>query len=216
MSLRYRPTAVGALSLALLTLTAGVAGGAGATTPTPPPAWQGFANNAQHPGVVTTSPQPLSSVHWQVTVDHKPSCCVDGPLAHYATPMITSGNTVVVPVRIGPTKGFRLVAYAGADGTRKWAVPTDYTVPVGSLNDWPPPIPATLVDDSTVAVAGAGGTILVRSQVDDAAGTVQRIAFYGLDEYRAHRAAYRQAVQITTPITTGSDGSLYFGFSAAA
>src|SRR4051794_16974329 len=115
MSLRYRPTAVGALSLALITLTAGVAGGAGATTPpppppagvaggagapppTPPPAWQGFANNAQHTGVVTTSPQPLSSVHWQVTVDHKPSCCVDGPLAHYATPMITSGNTVVVPI----------------------------------------------------------------------------------------------------------------------
>ena len=216
MSLRFRPTAVGAVSLAVLVVTAGAAGGSPAPIAPPRPAWTGFAADAQHSGQTVASPQPLTSVHWQVTVDHKPSCCVDGPLAHYATPMITSANTVVVPVRIGPNRGFKLVGYAGADGTKKWTLPTDYTVPVGALTEWPPPIPATLVDDSTVAVAGAGGTILVRSHVDDAVGAVHRIAFYGIDQYRAHRAAYRRTVQITTPITTGPDGSLYFGYSAAA
>jgi hypothetical protein len=102
-----------------------------------------------------------------------------------------------------------LKAFDGADGTKKWTMPTDYTPPLGATNEWPAPIPATLV-----AVAGAGGTILIRS-TPDGDGSVHRIAFYGLDQWRAHRAAYRAAVQITTPLTTGPDGSLYFGFSAA-
>ena len=216
MSLRLRPIAAGALSLAVLALTAGAAGGSPAPSAPARPAWAGFAGDAQHSGQTVASPQPLTSVHWKVTVDHKPSCCVDGPLAHYATPMVTSANTVVVPVRIGPRKGFRVDGYAGADGVRKWTFPTDYTVPIGSLNDWPPPIPATLVNDNRVAVAGGGGTILLRSHVNDVQGDVHRIAFYGIDNYRAHRAAYRAAVQITTPLTTGPDGSVYFGFSAAA
>jgi hypothetical protein len=180
------------------------------------PAWTGFADNAQHTAVAPVSPQPLRHIHWQVTVDHKPSCCTDGPIAHYASPMITSANTVVVPVRMGPRKGFKLVAYAGASGAKKWSLRTDYTPPLSARDSWPPPIPASLVGDQRVAVAAAGGTILIRSHVDDAQGSVRRIAFYGIDHWRAHRAAYRAAVQITTPLTTGPDGSLYFGFSATA
>ena len=94
-------------------------------------------------------------------------------------------------------------------------MPTDFTVPVGASRDFPPPLPATLVDDSHVAVAAAGGTVLIRSRVDEATGRVHRVAFYGLGHWRTHRAAYRKAVQITTPLTTGPDGSLYFGFSAS-
>src|SRR4051812_34220650 len=178
------------------------------------PARTGFANNAQHTAVAPASPQPLDSVHWQVTVDHKPSCCEDGPIAHYASPMITGANTVVVPVRLGPKKGFVLKAFNGSDGTKKWTLPTDYTPPLGATFEWPAPIPATL-DGDTVAVAGAGGTILIRSS-PDGTGSVHRVAFYGIDNYRAHRARDRAAVQITTPLTTGEDGSLYFGFSAAS
>jgi hypothetical protein len=205
--------AAGSSAIAVTALTASTAGSyaAGATL-TPP--WAGFANNAQHTGVAPATPQPLSSIHWKVTVDGKPACCEDGPIAHYASPMITSANTVVVPIRIGPVRGFKLVAYAGADGTKKWTMHTDYTVPVSAVNEWPPPIPAGLLDDSRVAVAAAGGTLLVRSQVNDATGPVHRVAFYGIDQFRAHRAAYRKAVQITTPLTTGPDGSVYFGFSA--
>ena len=63
-------------------------------------------------------------------------------------------------------------------------------------------------------MAGAGGTLLIRAPVDRTGGRVHRVAFYGIRHFRAHRAAYRRTVQITTPLTTGPDGSLYFGFSA--
>jgi hypothetical protein len=179
----------------------------------PPPPWTGFAGDAQHTGRAPAAPQPLDSIHWHVKVDHKPSCCDDGPIAHYASPMITSGNTVVVPVRLGARKGFVVRAFNGADGTKLWEFATDYTPPIDPEFNWPPPIPAALVGDQ-VAVAGAGGTVLLRSATDTGAAP-HRVAFYGLDKYRAHRAAFRKTVQITTPITTGADGTMYFGFSAA-
>jgi hypothetical protein len=216
MRIGFRHVLAGATSAVAITALGAGTGASYALGPATGPAWTGFANNAQHTAVAPTTPQPLSSIHWQVTVDHKPPCCEDGPIAHYASPMITSTNTVVVPIRMGPTKGFRVDAYAGTDGTRKWSFPTDYTPPLSAAQSWPPPIPAALLDDQRVAVAGAGGTILVRSHVDDAQGRVHRIAFYGIDQWRAHRAAYTAAVQITTPLTTGPDGSLYFGFTAAA
>jgi hypothetical protein len=201
-------------AVALIAMAGGNAGSAQALL-VAQPAWAGFAANAQHTAVAAASPQPLTSIHWQVRVDHHPEYAGDeGPFSHYGSPMITSTNTVVVPTRIGANRGFELRAYAGSDGTRKWRLPTDYTLPLGVSLRFPPPLPATLVDDSHVAVAGAGGTLLIRSGVDQASGHVRRVAFYGLDHWRAHRAAYRAAVQITTPLTTGPDGSLYFGFSA--
>jgi hypothetical protein len=204
-----------AAAVALVAATTNGAGSAHATGTPPQPAWTGFAANAQHTAVGAASPQPLDSIHWQARVDHHPQYSQsEGPFSHYGSPMITSTDTVVVPTRLGARKGFELRAYAGTDGTRMWRLATDYTLPLGVSLQFPPPLPATLVDDSHVAVAGAGGTLLVRSGVDHATGRVRRVAFYGLQRWRAHRAAYRAAVQITTPLTTGPDGSLYFGFSA--
>lgn len=203
-----------AAAAALVGLTAGSGGPAlGGTIARP--AWTGFAADAQHTAQATASPQPLNSIHWHVRVDHDPQYSDgEGPFSHYGSPMITSSNTVVVPTRIGASQGFELRAYAGRDGHRKWRLPTDYTLPLGVSLQFPPPLPAALVDDTRVAVAAAGGTLLIRSGVNHATGRVRRVAFYGLGHYRAHRAAYRSAVQITTPLTTGPDGSLYFGFSA--
>jgi hypothetical protein len=45
------------------------------------------------------------------------------------------------------------------------------------------------------------------------AGAVRRLVFYGAAQWRAHRSAYDKAVQITTPLTAGRDGSVYFGFT---
>jgi hypothetical protein len=56
--------------------------------------------------------------------------------------------------------------------------------------------------------------LLVRSHVDGVHGRVHRIAFYGLRRWRAHRAAYAANVAVTTPLTTGPDGSTYFGVTA--
>jgi hypothetical protein len=209
-------TTLGVVSAVVAALTVGTAGWSDARGTPTRPAWTGFAANAQHTGQSSTSPQPLSAVHWHVKVDRRPPTLGDdgGSIAHYASPMITSRNTVVVPTRIGPRRGFDLIAYAGADGSRKWLVHTDYTVPAGADSDRPPPLPASLLDDHRVAVAGAGGTLLVRRHVNGTQGVVHRLAFYGNARWRAHRAAYRAAVQVTTPLTTGPDGTLYFGFSA--
>lgn len=208
-------TAGVASAVAFLSLTVGAAGSSHAEGALSQPPWAGFAANAQHTAVAPASPQSLNAIHWQVLVDlHAERLPPDGPFAHYASPMITSANTVVVPTRIGGNNGFELVAYVGTDGTRKWRLRTDYTVPVGQSRRYPPPLPASLLDDSHVAVAAAGGTLLIRSRVDQASGHVRRVAFYGLGQWQEHRAGYRKAVQITTPLTTGPDGSLYFGFSA--
>ena len=74
-------------------------------------------------------------------------------------------------------------------------------------------MPAALTSDTALAVAGAGGTVLVRRHANLAAGAVRRLVFYGASQRRAHRAAYDKAVQITTPLTAGPHGSIYFGFT---
>jgi hypothetical protein len=218
MSMGLRHVAAGGLASAVVcvVVTATTAGSSQAVGAPSGPAWTGFANNAQHTAVAPVTPQPLDHIHWHVKVDHHPGTIRsdDGPASHYASPMITSTNTVIVPTRLGKRRGFEVVAYAGADGTRLWRFHTDATTPLDSEPQSPPPLPATLRDDTHVAVAGAGGTLLIRRHVDRARGGVRRVAFYGLGRWRAHRRAYRQDVHITTPLTAGPDGSLYFGFAA--
>ena len=145
MRIGARQLAAGAVSTAVVaaTLTAATAGTTQASSTPSTPAWAGFAADAQHTGQAPASPQPLDRIHWKVPVDlHPPSEAPEGPIAHYASPMITSANTVVVPTRIGTHKGFELRAFAGADGTPMWRLHTDYTVPLGAEGQWPPPIPA--------------------------------------------------------------------------
>ena len=105
--------------------------------------------------------------------------------------------------------GFKVVAYAGANGARRWSLDTDYTFP--QTFNWTPPLPATLTDDDSLVVAGAGGTVLVREDADDPHGAVKRLAFYGNGVYRRDRAAFDAAVHVSTPVTAADDGSLYFG-----
>ena len=220
MSIGLRQVATGSLASAVVcvVLTATTAGASQAVGARSGPAWTGFANNAQHTAIAPVTPQPLDRVHWHVKVDHHPGTLTphDGPVSHYSSPMITSANTVIVPTRLGPRRGFEVVAYSGVDGTRLWRFHTDETSPLDSQPQFPPPLPATLRDDTHVAVAGAGGTVLIRRHVNRARGGVRRIAFYGLGRWRAHRHAYRRDVHITTPLTTGPDGSLYFGFAATS
>ena len=134
---------------------------------------------------------------------------------HYASPMITSANTVLVPTRVGDKAGFRVVAYSGASGSRRWSLDTDYQPPAftGGFGIWTPPLPAVLTPGHRPGGCrrrrhGAGAK--ARQQ---AAGAARRLVFYGAARWRAHRAAYDKAVQITTPLTAGRDGSLYFGFT---
>jgi hypothetical protein len=174
--------------------------------------WAGFAGNAQHTAVARHVPQPFSRIRWRAKVDLAPVLTHRELLIHYGSPMITAANTVLVPTRVSATAGFRVVAYSGTSGARRWSLNTDYQPPSTPVA-LAPPLPAVLTPDKTLAVAGAGGTVLMRGHANMAVGPVRRRVFYGAAQWKAHRSAYDKAVQITTPLTAGPDGSVYFGFT---
>jgi hypothetical protein len=177
--------------------------------------WAGFAGNAQHTAAAQKRPQPFGRIRWRAKVDLAPVRQFGELLIHYGSPMITAANAVLVPTRVSKRAGFRVVAYSGNSGARRWSLNTDWRPPAftGGFGAWTPPLPAALTPSTALAVAGAGGTILVRKHANRTAGAVRRLVFYGAAQWRAHRSAYDKAVQITTPLTAASDGSVYFGFT---
>jgi hypothetical protein len=208
--------AVAAIGLALgpwlLALPASAQAAAG---PAPAVAWAGFAGNAQHTAVATSMPQPFHRIRWRAKVDLHPVLSGRELLIHYGAPMITAANTVLVPTRVSAKAGFRVVAYSGASGTRRWSLSTDYRPPafLARSGAFAPPLPAVLTPTGTLAVAGAGGTILMRENADAAVGAVHRSVFYGAAQWKAHPSVYNKAVHVTTPLTAGPDGAVYFGFT---
>jgi len=186
------------------------AGGSGAAVE-----WAGFAGNAQHTAIASEPPQRFERIRWRAKVDLAP-VLVNGTLPiHYGSPMITAANTALVPTRVSAKAGFRVVAYSGTSGARRWSLNTDYQPPAftGGIGAWTPPLPAVLTPSAALAVAGAGGTVLMRQHANMTAGVVRRLVFYAAAQWKAHRSAYDKAVQITTPLTAGPDGSVYFGFT---
>ena len=128
-------------------------------------------------------------------------------LIHYGSPLITSANTVIVPVKTGATGGFRVEARAGSNGALKWSMTTDYILPPAS---WIPAYGPALTSQSRLYFPGAGGTVYFRDQADAATGTSGQIAFYGLANYQANPQAYNAGVIINTPLTTDSCGKHLF------
>jgi hypothetical protein len=186
-----------------------------AAAPAPPVAWAGFAGNAQHTAVATSMPQPFHRIRWKAKVDLHPVLSGRELLIHYGAPMITAANTVLVPTRVSARAGFRVVAYSGTSGTRRWSLNTGYRPPAFLARNgaFAPPLPAVVTPAGTLAVAGAGGTILMRENADAAVGAVARSVFYGAAQWKAHPSVYNKAVHVTTPLTAGPDGAVYFGFT---
>ena len=177
--------------------------------------WAGFAGNAQHTAAARMRPQPFRRIRWRAKVDLDPPVVYGSLAIHYGSPMITAAGTVLVPTRVSAKAGFQVVAYSGKSGVRRWSMDTDYRPPAftGGTGAWTPPLPAVLTPSAALVVAGAGGTVLVRQHANMADGAVRRLVFYGAAQWKAHRSTYKNAVQITTPLTAGPDGSLYFGFT---
>jgi hypothetical protein len=173
------------------------------------PAWSGFAGNARHTAIAPASPQTMAHFHWTTPVDLQPQATDGDLLIHYGSPMITVANTVLLPVKTGALGGFRIEAHDSGNGTLLWQHATDYQLPA---HDWIPPLPAALTPRNRLYVAGIGGTVIARDTPDLTTGRAARVAFYGLAEWQADKAAYNSAVQISTPITSDGDGDIYFGF----
>jgi hypothetical protein len=177
--------------------------------------WAGFAANAQHTAVAWQRPQPFRRIRWTAKVDVAPVLVHQELPIHYGSPMITSANTVLLPTRVSAKAGFRVVAYSGTSGARRWSLDTDYRPAPFLAHDhaFTPPLPAIVTPRQALVVAGAGGTVLMRGHANLAVGAVHRRVFYGAAQWKAHQSAYGKAVQITTPLTAGPDGSVYFGFT---
>ena len=178
-----------------------------------PPAWPGFAANAQHTALAPVPSQTLSRIRWQTPVDLAPQYSGGELFIHYGSPLITSHNTVIVPVKTGASSGFRVEAHEASDGSLKWSATTDYTLPP---SDWIPEFEPTLTITARAGTRlyypGAGGTVYFRDDPDSASGASGQIAFYGLDNYISNRAAYDSSVIINTPLTADASGNVYFGF----
>ncbi len=216
--LRSGTGAIAAAGMVVAYLVAAPSPGALAAEAGKPPtvAWPGFAGNAQHTSLATERPQPLRRIRWRATVDRFPLVFLGSLPTHYGSPMITAANTVLVPTKVSAKAGFRVIAYSGTNGARRWSLSTDYRLTVFGANllfAFRPPLPAALTPENALAVAGAGGTVLLRKHANLPAASVHRLVFYGAAQWKADQRVYDKAVQVTTPLTAGPDGSLYFGFT---
>lgn len=170
-------------------------------------AWTTHAGNARHTALSTVAAQPLQMIRWSTPVDLAPPS--GSVLIHYGSPLVTPGNTVIVPIRTA-TGGYRVEARAAADGTVLWSASSDYVLPP---HNWTPSYAPTLTADGRLYFPGAGGTVYYRDAVDAAApATIGQLAFFGLANYAAAASSFDATVFIDTPITADSAGTIYFGF----
>lgn len=171
--------------------------------------WTTFAKNAHHLAASSTGSQNLNSIHWQTPVDLHPQYSGDELLIHYGSPLITSANTVIVPVKTGATGGFRVEAHNATNGTLLWSAQTDYLLPPS--HGWTPEFGPAL-GAKRVYFPGQGGTVIYRDNPDGATGVEGRLAFYGLASYKANPSGFAGTVFINTSLTTDANGNIYFGF----
>jgi hypothetical protein len=183
---------------------------AGPACAAPAPAWRGDAGNSQHTASAPVAGQALTAIRWQTPVDLDPQTD-NGDLAiHYAPPMITAANTVLLPVKTSATGNWQVSALSGKTGKLIWSLASDYVVPPGVSEV--PAFAAQLTRQNRLYYAGAGGTVLYRDTPNARKGATGRLAFYGLSIFNAHTATMTSDVMVTTPITADQAGNIYFGF----
>ena len=168
-------------------------------------AWPDYAHDAQHSAISSVAAQPLTKIHWRTPVDLDPP---EGEITvHYGSPLVTASNTVIVPVKTG-FDSFRVEAHRGTDGVLLWSQNTNYQAPFETFL----PSFSPVLSRNRLYIPAAGGIVLVRENPDQPSGTVGRLAFFGIDNYKADPQTYNANVQINTPITADSKGNIYFGF----
>ncbi len=189
-------------------LSAGCGGGGNHAPVALGRAWTSYGGNAQHSALSDAATQDLASVHWSRPVDLYPAYTNGSLYIHYGSPVITRANTVVFPVKTGLTEGFRFDAVAGATGSSRWSMATDYRLPP---HNWIPSVTACLTPSGRLYLPAAGGTLLVREDPDAFVSATSRIAFFGDVAYAADPTAFGATVFVNTPLTSDDLGNVYFG-----
>lgn len=174
--------------------------------------WETFAGNPQHTSLSPVASQPLQFIRWSMPIDLAPPS--GSILIHYGSPLVTPGNTVIVPIRIGGTDGYRVEARRARDGSVLWSADTEYILPP---HNWTPSYSPTLTASNRLYFAGAGGTVYFRDAVDTVGpAAIGQVAFYGLSNYLAAANSFNATVFIDSPITADASGTIYFGFRTSS
>jgi hypothetical protein len=177
------------------------------------PAWLSYGGDAQHSAIAGIKTQDLARIIWKTPVDTAPQYSSQGYLlVHYGSPVITSRNTVVIPVKRAASNLFRVEARIGGNGVLAWSMESDYAMPE---HNWTPPYNVTLTKANRVVMAGAGGKVFYRDDADSATSVTNSFVFYGKALYTANQAAFDAGVFINTPITADNQGNLFFGYVTA-
>jgi hypothetical protein len=171
--------------------------------------WSNYARDPQHTAVSKVASLPLTRIRWQAPVDLNPQYSGTALLIHYGSPIVTAANTVIMPVKTGDTDGFRLDVRNGTNGSLKYSLSTDYSLPP---HNWIPSYGPALTVRNRLYWAGAGGTVYYRDQPDSVTGPSGQIAFFGNATYSANPSAFNSTVKISTPIIGDRYGNIFFGF----
>ncbi len=175
--------------------------------------WGGYGGNAQHTAIASDASQPLNRILWSTPVDLQPQYSGSDLFIHYGSPVITPTGTIIVPVKTGATGGFRFDARRVSNGGLLWTQTTDYVLPP---QNWTPSCSPTLMGLNWLAMPGAGGTLIIRTNTDKPTARMRRSAFYGDTVYAGNEAFYNDTVKICTPLTSDRSGNVYFGFRVYA
>jgi hypothetical protein len=217
-----RRTCVWLALLSLLFALAGCGGSGGSsgvqtptTPPTPPvtpvngPPWWQFARDAVHSALGAVAAQALNRVVWSTPVDLAPQIMGNELLIHYGSPVMTSDNTVMVPVKTTATGGFAVQAYNGANGAFLWSAASDYVAPP---HDWMPSFNPAMTQSGRLYMPGSGGKLLFRDASNSPFSAVLPAVFYGPDAYTKANTVFDSVVFVNTPISIDSAGNIFFGF----
>jgi hypothetical protein len=186
------------------TILLALAGQAGADTTV-----STFGGNAQHTSVYAATAQNLNAIRWSTAIDLNPA----GALAHFASPLLTPANTIVVPVKTA-TNGFQINVFNAANGSAKYSLTTDYILPFHNWILVYQPALATSSFGTRLYYPGAGASIYSIDAPDSIShgAPVQQVFYTTLANYQANAAAFNSTVFINTPITPDGNGNVFFGF----
>ena len=173
-----------------------------------PLAWATIGRDPQHTGISNTAGQPIHAIKWSTPVDLTLAGTPGPLLIHFGSPLITAGNTILVPVRTSAGNRFEIRALNAASGALKYTLSTSYTPPA---HRWVPSYSPGLANNRLYYPC-SGGVVCYRDNPDEDTGPSGQIAFYGTDLYRAHSDVFDSTVRISTPIVSDSQGNIFFGF----
>jgi hypothetical protein len=114
----------------------------------------------------------------------------------------------------GYVRRFRVDAFEGTTGGRKYTLTNDYITPSGFAGMPYQPVISPLTSGTRLYYAGAGGTVYYVDSADsETPSAPTQLCFYtDLKSYASNSGSYNSSVFIVTPLTADTNGVVFFGF----